>query len=399
MKQYIKNLLKKYIPFYAVSFAIIISMFLIFVSVSPNYITDYYSAQGYAYRFSGKFSFLLLFIIPLAILTTVAPLFANSYRYSLKSVDVFYQTGKGDKKIRYANNLTLLISLLAIYTVAFMVAMILLAIKQLPFAGQVINDTAGGEVVITKTYFAYNFGYYILAYLLAVICCCVNYFISYFLVTRSNNLLNSMIILLLGQGILSIIIMTPIWYVDIVKSAFGIDVYYRIEFLPGTRLASIIGPYAILGNFFESLICESIYVVDFKDIYIFDLVLTIISNVAFFAVGGLSIFAFLKEKESSGEFAGKPIGRGPYQNIVFHLAAGLIGLWGGAATGIAGTILLTAISNISGFITFGALYYVFLGLLNRNFRLKIKDLIIMLSVDGVYLISMIFMIVLRHTLY
>lgn len=391
MKLYIKNLIKKYIPFYAVSFAIVISMFLIFVSVAPNFYSEHI-IEDMSYVDGKPFSALLFFIIPLAFLTTIAPFFANSYRYSIKSVDVFYQTGKGDRKIRLANNLTLLVSILIIYTAAFIIIMSLLMIKQLPMAGKDIVVSESSDSKVIRHYFAYNFGYYFLAYFLALIFSSANYFISYFFITRSNNLLNSMITLVLGQALLSTLFMTPFWYVALVKTIFGANSLYQPLYLPGTRAPSIIGPYALLQNIFEGLIVEG--KVNIINISLngygsipYSLTLSIISLSIFALFAGFSIYTFIKEKESSGELAGKAYGRDKSQLIIFHVAAGLIALWQGVSSGLGSFLAISIISAISSFVMYCVFYYVFYGLIRRDFRLKKKDVITLLSISSIYIVS------------
>ena len=171
MKNYIKYLLKKFLPFYVILFAVSISLFFTYLTTDNNV---YYRPEGLSYYVNSPASGLLLFIIPLAAVSIFAPIFANTYRYSIKSADVFYQTGKGAKQIRIINNLTLLVCILVSYTAAFLTAIVIMFFKQLPTAGKVVVDEYGGET----TYVLFNFGYYFLAYLLAVIVCAVNYFIS-----------------------------------------------------------------------------------------------------------------------------------------------------------------------------------------------------------------------------
>ncbi len=384
MKNYIKFLLKKYLPFYVVLFAVCISIFFVYLTNDNNV---YYYPSGVTYAVTSPYSGLLIFIIPLAIVSIFAPIFANTYRYSIKSVDVFYQTGKGSKQIRIVNNLTLLISILVAYTAAFLTAIIVMFLKQVPMAGKTIVDEYGS----THVYIMFNFGYYFLAYICAVIVCSLNYFISYFLITRANNPINSLICLFLGHGLLSVLIMTPIWYISIVDSLYGNPMdFYNVAIFPGTRIPSIIGAIAWIANIFESLIISGkpVELVIGGNSDIFSLVLAIVSLVIFLAVGAGAVLAFLKEKESSGELAGKPEGRGKLQMIIFHVGAGTIGFWSGIANGfISSYLLVSVLTTISSFIMFSALYYVFYGVIRRNFKLKGKDLVILLPVASVYIVS------------
>lgn len=382
MKSYIKFLLKKYLPFYVVLFAVCISFFFTFLTTDNNVYyhhieTDYYIQQ--------PSSLLLAFIIPLAIVSIFAPIFANTYRYSIKSVDVFYQTGKGSRQVRIMNNITLLVMILISYTAAFLIAMAIMFFKQLPNAGRVVVQDE-----FETRYILFNFGYYFLAYLLAVIVCVVNYFISYFLITRANNPFNSILCLVLGHLILSVLLYTPVWYISIIQSLFkyGSSVY-NMNILILSRVPSIIGPIALIANLFETLIVSGQpleLVITADDIS--SIVLTVVSMVIFFAVGGFAIYRFFKEKESSGELAGKPEGRDKFQMIIYHTGAGLIGFWYGIANGfISSLLLVNVLTTVSSFIMFCALYYVFYGVIRRNFKLKKKDFAILIPVASIYIVS------------
>ena len=382
MKSYIKFLLKKYLPFYVVLFAVCISFFFTFLTTDNNVYyhhieTDYYIQQ--------PSSLLLAFIIPLAIVSIFAPIFANTYRYSIKSVDVFYQTGKGSREVRIMNNITLLVMILISYTAAFLIAIAIMFFKQLPNAGRVVIQDG-----FETRYILFNFGYYFLAYLLAVIVCVVNYFISYFLITRANNPFNSILCLVLGHLILSVLLYTPVWYISIIQSLFkfGSSVY-NMNILILSRVPSIIGPIALIANLFETLIVSGQpleLVITADDIS--SIVLTVVSMVIFFAVGGFAIYRFFKEKESSGELAGKPEGRDKFQMIIYHTGAGLIGFWYGIANGfISSLLLVNVLTTVSSFIMFCALYYVFYGVIRRNFKLKKKDFAILIPIASIYIVS------------
>ena len=383
MNSYIKHLLKKYLPFYIVLFAVCISIFFIYLTYDNN---AYSRPEGVNYYVTTPYSGLLIFIIPLAFVSMIAPIFANSYRYSIKSVDVFYQTGKGAKRIRFMNNLTLLISIIVSYTAAFVIAIVIMFFKQLSNAGQEVVTDYGA----TYTYIMFNFGYYFLAYFLAVISCAVNYFISYYLITRANNAVNSIICLVLGQLLLSALVMTPIWYALIINGLFENSVaFYNVNILFGTRVPSIIGPIALIANIFEPLIVsgEPMELILSED-DIFSFVLSIVNVILFFSLGASSIFAFINEKESSGELAGKPEGRDKMQMIIFHAGAGLIFFWSGIANGFISVFaIVNVFTTISSFVMLCALYYVFYGLIRRNFKLKKNDFAILIPVVSVYILS------------
>lgn len=389
MKKYIIYTLKRYIPLYAVTFAICFSTFLMFFSYTPVTVTLYDNYNYYSINSYFASSGLLIIAIMFSILTMILPLFANTYRNSIKGADIFYQVGKGKRSIRFVNNLTLLTSVIISFTVAFLFGIGVLILRQIPNIGKAPETIQQYGETATKYYLVYNFIYYIPAYLMILISGIINYFISYFFVTRANNVLNSIIVLVLGELILGIGIMTPFWYYSIIAmySDNGMTVPYATDFLPATQTASIIGPVAFINMLFEGPITGmGSGIVDYlpetmdsKDVL--SLVLTIVGLVGFLAMGALGIYRFIKEPESSGELCGKPQGRGIMQIIIFHIGFGFIGLWSNSFSSLTSSLLLgTAIIMIFAQGTiYSAIYFVFTGLIRRNFKLNLKEVIILIS--------------------
>ena len=382
MKKFFLYNLKRFIPLYAVSLAIFLSFyFSIFASNeairtinSPSYYSSYSINSG-----------IILMSIPLAIFTAILPFFANSYRYSLNAADTFYQIGKDKRMIRFTNNLTLLGACLLSFTTAFIIGMILLLLKQVPTAGTVIETTTYGDGrVATTEYYMFNFFYYLPTYLLLVIGGCLNYFISYFFVTRANNLVNSMIMLVLGQLIIGIGVMTPVWYLSILLNS-DVGPIYNVTIMPATRSAGIVGFIALIHHMFNSLIIENgnglaDVVITNSSQDVIALILAIVCLVLFVGFGVLGLLFFLKEKESSGELAGKAPGRDKFQMIIFHIGFGIIGLWVNASQALFSSLIFASILMlISEIFFFGAIYYVFTGLIRRNFKINKSNLFIMIG--------------------
>ena len=120
---------------------------------------------------------------------------------------------------------------------------------------------------------------------------------------------------------------------------------------------------------------------------VFGLVMSIVCIVVYLAVAGFGIYKFFAEKESSGELAGKPVGRDKFQYIIFHMAFGLIGLWIGSLQSLIGgtlSVLTNQVFYIVLYISemgfFGAAYYVLFGLLRRNFRMNKKELFLFIGI-------------------
>ena len=385
MKKYISFTLKGFVPFFVISAAIffVISLTL-FTSVSVYH--EYYQSFG-ELEYDSSLNYSVVIIIVMALLlfafTAISPIIANSYRYSLRSADFYNQICKGHKNVRLVNNLILLIAVLISFTFGYIFGVTVLGIKNvILFNKGTITETFGDSTYI-KEPFMYHLAYFIPIYFILLIGGVVNYFISYFLTTRANNALNSVIMLVFGQVILIVGLMTPVWYLTVVTDG-GI----AISYLFGVKTPSMVSIVALATYLFGDLLRggsfdPNIFTLTKTEDYI-GLVICIISVILFFALGAFSIMKFLKEEETTGELAGKPQGRDKLQSILFHTGAGLIGFWYLCLSASLDELGLIGIIGIFSFIpsivVYGALYYVFYGLLRRNFRLTKKDLALLLPI-------------------
>lgn len=406
MKKYFLYSLKRYIPFYIICFAICLSTFVTTVASIAIENTHVETLEGYVLYYgsiSGSGGAISLIVVPAIILfvfSAIVPFIANSYRYSLRSADVFNQIGSNKNKIRMVNNLILLGALVLSFTVAFVFSVIVLILKEIPnyIDGSVKyeNFLIGEEVYrrVTEPIF-YKIIYFLPVYFCLLIAGILNYFVSYFLITRANNVLNSIILLVLGEAILVLTFMTPVYYSMLIYYLTNNEALfsnaYDLGFLLGAKNASYISAVSLICYTFDGLINggSSVLFDTFKEIepnQIMPLIIMIISVLSFTAVGTLGIIYFLKEKESSGELAGKPIGRDKFQNIIFHVGAFLVASWymtlSSSMLSLSSLTGLSLISFIPAVVTCAALYYVFYSLLRRNFRLHGKDLAILLPVFG-----------------
>ena len=405
MKKYLLFTLKRYIPLFVVAFAL---CFFTFISVfgglpTSQTIRSYYDSEtGMAYSYSNTLSGInsgMIFVFVLvAIFTIILPFFANSYRYSLQSADTFYQIGKNKKSIRWVNNLVLLVMFIAVMTASFIFGVLILFFRQLPNIGrpdEVINT--GGSAQEVTHYLFYNFGYYIPVYLLTVVFAVLNYAVSYLFITRANNLVDSILLLILGEFVLSVGVMTPFWFFLICGAAGGgWSSIVDESLLIGTRTASFVSPIAFILYAFDglitgegSLLVEQYKGIEFNGNIVLGLVISILCLVIYVAIAGLGIFVFLKEKESSGELAGKPVGRDRWQEIIFHTGAGMAGLWICCLQSLTGGITTILANEVFSFILlisevgfYAAAYYVLYGLLRRNFRLTKRDIPLMAGIVG-----------------
>ena len=391
MKPYIKYTIKRYLPYFLTLGIILFAYFMICVNLSNAVIR---TSRTY-YIVNRPTSSMLGFFIPLIILTTFAPLFVNRYRYHIQDVDLFYQNPKGQRSIRYVNNLVVLIGSVIIYTGLFLLSLLIMFLIELPNAGKEITS---GD--ITYSYFVFNFGYYILAYILFLIAGCLNYFIAYFLVTRSNRLINSLIMLACGYFLLNNALTTPLYYVAHYIRAFSSTRGYafNISSLNTFHSITMINPLVILYEVFNPL------VVDMKSTY-FDsketllLALDFVYLGLFIVLGILCLLVFIKEKESSGEFAGKPMGRDHAQKIIFEAFFIVLAFILGATTNNASSVFALVIVLHIAVVTFlSAGHYIFNSIMNHRFTLNKKDIIPYVIIISTYLVSVVLTTVLNAVL-
>ena len=350
MSRYILISLKKKLPLFIIcvvlfaNIAFSLSMFNDFtVRVSNvNYMFERYS--------TGSVFYIIIFMIFMLIL----PFFSMNYRYSLTKSDMFRQVPVKKNHIRYVEHLTTLGIVLIAFTLGFFFMLFAMMIKN-------ANTTA---MDVDPFYYYHNeiihlnYGYFALAYLPMLIMGIGQYFISYLFISRSNNLLNSMIMLFTGEMIVLLIFFLPMRYF--------IDEGYLHQ-------ATFVLPIMTYGEIFEPLITNrfSLSQLSFETLgqaETANKVLYVLEYVLFFSVAILGIVAFIIEKDPSSEYAGKANTNRPYQDIIYHLGALMLGC---AVFNLHVSVIYDAMS----FVFFLAMYYTFFGLLNRSFVPKKKDII------------------------
>ncbi len=374
MRSYIKNTLKRFLPFYIVFAAILFSMALMYLSSEDSvYFSYIYCNVDECNEFLTRtpYSGLLILLIPTFFLVCIAPLIANYYRYSLRSVDLYYQTGKGNKTIRYVHNLVLLSMILIIFTGIYAFTMLFIFIKQIPYAGMIIEDTYYREVYIFS-----NYQYYALAYIPSILSIIVTYFISYFFVTRSNNFINSLITLVGGHLIIGFSLLLPYVFYNGCVGPINENITINLSsYYMGLKSFSPFSYMIFINNIFNPLIIGSnIKMFEFGNLdAILAFIHFIIGLVLMFALTALGIVYFILEKESSGEYAGKPVGRDKLQEIIFHstFIIGSFELLIVMNQGILG--IFNSIFSFATCISLTAVYFALSGLIRRRFKWNWKE--------------------------
>ena len=383
MKYYIKNLIIRFLPLFIITGVISLTNLLaIVLGDYGSYTTRQiiFDGGGYTMTTAEPAYVILAIFAPLLILSTIAPLFANSYRYKLKSVDTFYQVKEGEKTIRAINSIVFILMLLAIYTASFTLVYFILLIKLSILNGQ--SFVVEG-LNVTRYFYMYNFGFYLLAYFFIVIIVILNYFISSYLVTRSNNLFNSILTLIAGHVALIMVFVTICYYPAVFLSRFGVSNYLDGQWIFGIHSPSPISLFIYICFAYTPLI-DTCPIEKIAYMYTlsgtFQITIFIISIITFVTISAYCTYRFFSENTMSGEYAGKPNGRSKMQEFIFHLAFTSIGIWIGPLFFLTyyAFVFGMFITVLSILATFLALYYVLHSVLHRNFRINWKVILSML---------------------
>lgn len=354
MFRYLLISLKRKLPLFIITFIIFAHMaFVLLINVDffETYFQDYYGDYHFQ---SGPSTNLIGYIILFMVFMLFLPLFSMNYRYSLTKSDLFRQAPYKKNAIRYAEHLTTLGIVVFSFTLGFFFimfgTMIMSVFTKVP---------EGYEDIYKLVHF--HFGYYPLAFLVILVMGVLQYFISYLFVSRSNNLLNSIIMLILGELILLLLFYQPMRFFQ--------SFYYLHQ-------STFVLPIITYQEVFEGLITygKPGIVLTTNNVHATThLVLYILEHVVYVALGVLGIVAFVVEKDPSSEYAGKAKTNRPYQDIIYHLGAFIVASF---MCGLTQSLLYFSIS----YVFFLASYYTFFGILNRNFIPKVKDIILLVSV-------------------
>ena len=378
MNKYVIRTIKKYIPIFAIMFLMTASLFLMDVSINggayfvvkPTAIRTYFNPEAKC----------LMYILPLLTVSVFAPFFANSYRYSLKKADFYLQLGKSNKKIRYVNNIVLYVGLVAIYTFIFSLFTLILFCRDT--SNLALNGTSE---VIERTYFVPNYGILYLIYIICLPISAGTYLFSYFLITRSNNLLNSIITFICGYIVVIFFVLATFGYVVQIENIVvgDLNLYSYEAFLYG----SFISPFSYISSRLgEYMLSEELRV--FHKLSDISIAYLVINSAIFIFISTISTMAFIKEEESSGEYFGSTKGRGKLQDILFYIASGFMMLWAGPASQL--FAMEPHKFNFLFFLFFPLAFiafYILNSLKNRNFKITKKDLKVYLPIYSIFIVS------------
>lgn len=368
MKNYLFYSFKKKLPLFIIIAVIFLSIALLSIS-TVDFINTFYidggermgywdtTDAGYLGTIISLFSFMLFL-----------PFFGMNYRYSLKKSDTFRQVAFKERSIRWGEHLTTLITVLIIWTIAYAILVGGLAIKNFSTVAPPPTEYNEYEVIY------FNFIYYVPLYFAAIGLATAQYFVSYLLISRSNNFLNSLITLGVGECFLLSIIALPLSFVyESSFSLFGI-----------ATNASVFFPISYLEGQFNDLITRGVDIIK-EGFFPYEMTTdVIVKNIGFIAswvifIGTaiVGIVAFIFEKDPSSEWAGKPNTDKPYQEIVYHAG---IGVLSGYIVYSSFGLETSPFAIILAYVLISSTYYTIYGLLHRNFKLKLRQTLTLVGV-------------------
>ena len=369
----IKIDLKRYLPFYIVSFVILGWPFLLTILNS-----SFYKTQNGYYNSSSLFYLPLIF---LAILLLVAPFIAQSYRFHLSSVDTFYQAPIKKNHLKYINSLCLIIPTLISFTFLFFLGVLLIYLKATfePLPEDVIGP--GYQILYFRADF--NYGYYFLGYLFVLLVFPSIFFFSSFVVSKTNRVLNAILLEIAVFVGLWLLLMSHMTLIRMFMTLGQDDAYISI-FTGNYFSAGIcpVYPAVMLGSIFESLITKGT-MIEFLNLAESEGVDELIQLIFFLVFYAYTIFDYFYFKEPSGEYAGKPEGHDFMQMFLLHASFGVASI-------IGGLISTNIILGLMYFIFLFTTYYLVLSLVKKNFKIRLIDLWFLLGNISLYGLCMIF---------
>lgn len=361
MKSYWKWQFKNAIPFMIVVFSLMTIIPLISVlSLSP-YETFYATESGYiGYSAISPSVLLLENLIPALIAISIAPFVVYSYRYSLRSVDTFYQASRKEGYAKRTRSFIYAGIVLASFTIIFWLSVlgVFLKIKY----GRIPENNEYAIYARVQ----YDFIWYLPAYFMSLVALILQFGIASFFISKGNSLLRSIFNLVLGECFLGFIFLGLFIYIEtiVVCCQLGEGAMVSVDGLFAsvgtargggylTHNASIALPAAFIYQLFKDRIAMNtvspLFV--FNDSMAFFSSITIIFLIIYMAFGIFGLVLIFKEKEPSGEYAGKTNSPNILPDVIFHAGMGTIGLLEFSCS------LLSLISLITGFISFGVIYF------------------------------------------
>ena len=361
-KSYIKWQFKQWLPLLGI-FAVLLGAYFLSNCINSN-IYLYKSGSFFAYPKTS----LLEILIPTLIVSCIMPFFAYSYRFKTNQADTFMQVPLKANTFRNIRIIIGLVIVLLAFSVIYWLGVMILAIRQ---------ATAPIPPAEYNRYpFTFHYLYYLLAFIFFTVMISIQYFINCFVVSLGNNLLDSVLIFVLSQGIFLLYLLAPIFYLRSFNNMPAIEMLFGISNL------SVIMPLTLTISLFDSLIQQGVL----DNLFVNGgLVLFIVNIVLYIFLGGITIYLTLVFRDPSGEWSEQLGPRNFYIGLIPHALAFLC-------------ILFLSANSYFGFFSFQFIlflmwlvgYYVMLCIFYRTFKIKKCDWIIFASEVGLFIILNIF---------
>lgn len=320
---------------------------VIWISFTTMSISNTVFPGGYT-SFSAT-SGLLQILIAVTCSCFFLPFAVFDYRYKKNRADTFLQLPLKEGELKRTRLLLCLIMFLIAFTVVYWVGIGIIGIRIATFVA------SGNQVLMN-----YNFLGYLYVYLFLLLFLTAEYFINSYLIQLGNNSSDSALYCLFGQLILGFALVAPLLYAS---TYFGVE--YESYYFPFTNSYSVISPAVYLYIGFNKFILG-------YNLNPFEYGSWIPSEwISFFmpmVLGAVAAILLFIQKDPSGEHFGRNGERHPAIKVLPHgmaLVLGILSLSGGLS------LLLMVLWGLG--------YYFVLAYLNRGFKIKKNDLIIMIS--------------------
>ena len=372
-KKLLKTTIKEFLPIF-----IIITIILISFAISGGNLQSYHvyanNSNNYVnspYNLSVSNTIgIYLYLVPTFLVAIIIPFFAMNYRYNLAKADFYMSLPLKEKELKRYRVLTMLVILLIAFTLSFIVFFITARSAYLSDIGKYANDDR-------YHLFNYNFIYFILVFFILLAALTAHYFISAALFNQSNSSKQSFNIVFATLLIPFIFAPTISLILSIYENnALGI---YSVDYSP-----ILLSPTFLTDKLLSSLSIGHNFVLcktAFQDSLIW-------TSISLLGLGGIGCgYYVLGVKDPSGEYSGKIEFRNKFPVVVIHVLFALIFALIAASftfsrTYVVQAIILSILSIVG--------YYIVFATTLRSFKISKINLIIMLSLVGLFIILIIF---------
>lgn len=368
MKSYLRYYLKNRLPLFIIIFSILLVVG-VFSASGLSFVEQVLQASSSVYSsYEPTDAGISPLVFAVCVIMLILPFFNMGNRYSLARTDMFRQTAQNKKAYRYVEHGISIGFVLAAYTISFALFLLIAVIKN--YAQPIPENT--------NMYHYYrvifNYGPYFFVYLLTLLFAIGNYFITYFFASRSNNFINSLILVVLGQVFLGSFC--------VLFAEMGGTRENYFMYLPCANACVSFGPLFLDARYTNWIIYgdKSYTDVFFRNYFTgneTEIILTTMSSfIVFFTVAITGAVFFFAEKEQSGEWAGKPDTSDAWQDVLYNLFVGTFMTWMFYSY-LKNWYYDTGLAMAISFVVTIAVYYTLYGLLRRNFKPKQYQIIAM----------------------